>query len=88
MALTPIRMFLADTTRLPLFGDNPAELVQDVALRFQQEASRLGVTLKSMFEHPLPPVHADIGLVERVLANLIGNALKHTPPGGTVRVGG
>ncbi len=65
-----------------------AELAQDVALRFRGEADRLGVALKPMFDRPLPPVHADIALVERVLANLIENALKHTPPGGIVRVAG
>ncbi len=65
-----------------------ADLAQDVALRFQPEASRLGITLTPLFDRPLPPVYADIALVERVLANLIENALKHTPAGGTVRVGG
>ena len=31
-------------------------------------------------------VTGDIGLVERVLTNLIENALAYTPPGGSVRV--
>ena len=34
----------------------------------------------------LPLVSADISLVERVLDNLIDNALTHTPAGGSVRV--
>jgi signal transduction histidine kinase len=32
----------------------------------------------------LPPVRADRQLVQRVLANLVSNAIKHTPPGGTI----
>jgi signal transduction histidine kinase len=61
-----------------------AELVQDVAQRFQLAAQQKGVTLR--VEHPpqLPFVHADIGLIERVLANLIENALRYMPAGGRI----
>lgn len=34
----------------------------------------------------LPPVHADPGRLERILANLLGNALKHSGPEAPVRV--
>jgi signal transduction histidine kinase len=34
----------------------------------------------------LPPVSVDVELVRRVFQNVIGNAIKFTPPDGTVRV--
>jgi signal transduction histidine kinase len=35
----------------------------------------------------MPLVEADIGMVERVLENLVENALRHTPEGGRVTLG-
>lgn len=35
----------------------------------------------------LPPAHADVTLVSRVLENLIGNAIKYTPAHGVIQVG-
>jgi signal transduction histidine kinase len=63
-----------------------AELVQDVVQKFQIEAGRKQVQLHTEREKGLPFVDADIGLVERVLENLIGNAVRHTPEGGQVTV--
>ena len=34
----------------------------------------------------VPYVSADVGMIERVLDNLIDNSLKHTPEGGCVRL--
>ena len=34
----------------------------------------------------LPPVEADLGLIERVLTNLLDNAIRHTPAGGRITV--
>lgn len=62
------------------------ELVQDVVQKFQLEAGERRVTLTMELDADLPLVSADIALVERVLDNLIDNALSHTPAGGTVRV--
>lgn len=66
-----------------------AELASDVVQSLQLLAQTRGVTL----EMAPPPadergrelqVHADIGMIERVLQNLIDNAIGHTPPGGRV----
>ena len=63
-----------------------AELVQDNVQRFQLRAKEKGVTLEADFDPDLPPVRADLGLMERALENLIENALRFTPAGGAVRV--
>lgn len=63
-----------------------AELVQDVLQKFELPASKRQVALSASVDTTLPPVVADIGLIERVLTNLIDNALRHTPPQGRVHV--
>ena len=61
------------------------DLVQDVVQEFELAASNKGMRLHSM-RADLPLVIADIGLMERVLRNLIENALRYTGSGGTVTV--
>ena len=63
-----------------------AELVQDVAQKFQQQAERGSIRLETRFLGNLPFVTADIGMIERVLQNLLENALKFTPRSGLVVV--
>lgn len=63
-----------------------AELVQDVVQKFQLRAQQNGVTLDAGLRADLPLVRGDIALMERVLENLIDNAIRHTPAGGTVTV--
>lgn len=65
---------------------NLSELVQDVAQKFQLLAKEKQITLSTISEKNLPFVNADIGLIERVLENLIENAVHNTPPGGAVRL--
>jgi predicted ATPase/signal transduction histidine kinase len=63
-----------------------AELAADVVQKFRLVAEGRQVALEAQTPPRLPLVDADLGLVERVLENLIGNALKHTPPGGRICV--
>jgi signal transduction histidine kinase len=62
------------------------ELVQDVVLGFRLEADKKKVSLNLERPFEVPLVSADIGLIQRALSNLIGNALKHTDEGGRVSV--
>jgi len=45
-----------------------------------------GVVLQASIEPGLPVVHVDAVQMERVIANLVGNAIKFTPAGGRVHV--
>lgn len=62
------------------------DLVQDVFEKFELTAESKQIALQASFAPQLPPVLADLGLIERVLTNLLDNALRHTPPGGSVCV--
>ncbi len=61
-----------------------AELAQDVALKLKPRADSAGVAIDVTHPPELPLITADIGMIERVLTNLIENALYHTPSGGRV----
>ncbi|MGH8181799.1 MAG: sensor histidine kinase [Steroidobacteraceae bacterium] len=63
-----------------------ADLVQDVLQKFELTARGKGVALEARIPPRPPNVHADVAMIERVLTNLIDNAIRHTPEGGTVRI--
>lgn len=62
------------------------DLVQDVTQQFELAAANKQVGLETVLPAELPLVAADIGMMERVLKNLIENALRYTPRGGTIEV--
>ena len=63
-----------------------AEVVQDVVQKFKVPAMRRGVRIEPELEASPGMVSADLDLIERVLDNLIDNAVRHTPSGGRVTV--
>lgn len=63
-----------------------ADLVQDVLQKFELAARGKGVALEARIPSRPPNVHADVAMIERVLTNLIDNAVRHTPGGGAVRI--
>lgn len=64
-----------------------AELVQDIALQFKPIADKKNIELTAIFpEEPNTYINADIGLLNRAIANLINNAIEHTPEGGKVSI--
>ena len=63
-----------------------AELLQDIAMRFRIMADRRGVALQTLLDLTGVMVMADVEQIERVLGNLLENAIQHTPRGGQVRI--
>ena len=63
-----------------------ADLISDTLESFSELASRQGVTLEGSAESNVDPVFMDTQRIGRVLNNLIGNALRHTPAGGQVEL--
>ena len=61
-----------------------AELALDLYYKYQILAKEKSIELNIEMEEGLPLVFADIALVERVIQNLLDNALKFTPEKGTI----
>jgi signal transduction histidine kinase len=60
------------------------ELVQDVMQKLALSASSRQQSLVPLFEAGSLDVLADIGMMERVMTNLLDNAIRHTPPAGKI----
>ncbi len=63
-----------------------ADLLQDVILKFKLQADSKNIRVSANVDKAVHFVCADIALMERVLGNLIENALRYTPEGGQVAV--
>jgi two-component system OmpR family sensor kinase/two-component system sensor histidine kinase BaeS len=87
---------LAEAGQLPLVREEVdiSELLADVYTSFSGQAETTGVELR--VEIPAHPsqtgdpgadglkVNGDTGRLDQVLTNLVSNALRHTPPGGSI----
>ncbi|HEF5875066.1 TPA: HAMP domain-containing histidine kinase [Burkholderia cenocepacia] len=62
------------------------DLVQDVFQKFELAAQSRGVALHARIPPRVPVVSADLGMIERVLTNLLDNALRHTPSQGEIEI--
>ncbi|MEX0296021.1 KinB sensor domain-containing domain [Pseudomonas putida] len=62
------------------------ELLERAQVRFSEQASVKQIELIKALEPPLPRIHADIAQLDRVLDNLLHNAIRHTGSGGRIRL--
>ena len=62
------------------------DLISDVLERMRTLAEQRRVQLSGRVGSSIDPVSVDPPKIERVLANLIGNAIQHTPEGGQVTI--
>ncbi|MCB2253595.1 PAS domain-containing protein [Pseudomonas chlororaphis] len=62
------------------------DLLEQTRNRFIGTATTQGIELLVEIQAPLPRLHADRMQLERVLDNLIDNALRHTPREGAIRL--
>ena len=69
---------------------DPDVLIEDAVRAFESTAATAGVTVRAELEPPggLPILDLDPVRMREVLGNLLANAIRHTPAGGTVTVRG
>jgi signal transduction histidine kinase len=60
------------------------DLVSDTLEAIQVQAAEKGLHLRGAVAEDLPPVMMDVARIQRVLTNLVQNAIRHTPPDGTI----
>jgi signal transduction histidine kinase len=63
---------------------NVVEVVEDALLLARSASELKGVALRCSMDEDLPPLSVDIVQIERVISNLLDNAIKYTPSGGSV----
>ena len=62
------------------------ELIQDVLQKYELAAAKKQVCIAATLKQDIPMVYADIAMIERVLGNLIDNALRYTHEQGQITV--
>jgi two-component system OmpR family sensor kinase/two-component system sensor histidine kinase BaeS len=77
---------LAEAGQLPLGSDvvDVAELLADVSTSFSGQAEAAGLDLQVVVEGDVLSLTGDAGRLEQVLSNLVANAVRHTPRGGSI----
>jgi len=79
---------LAETGQLPLHATRflIADLIQDIVASFSAQAETQDVELRTDIADPSEELSADYDRLNQVLSNLVSNALRHSPEGGTISI--
>lgn len=62
------------------------QLVHDAVESFRAQAESAGVTLTAEVADNIPTVEVDPARIRQVIGNLLSNAIRHTPSGGSMKV--
>ena len=62
------------------------ELVQDITHKYRLYADEHSVQIETHLNPAAPLIYGDIAMMQRVLENLLDNALRHTPAGGRISI--
>ena len=62
------------------------ELLERARSRYASAAAARQIDLQLELGNPLPRIQADVAQLDRVLDNLLDNAIRHTPSGGRIRL--
>jgi two-component system sensor histidine kinase BaeS len=65
-----------------------AILATDIATAFEAAAGTAGISIDVDVDDSLPLLDIDPVRIREVISNLVGNAIRHTPSGGTIRITG
>ena len=78
----------AEAKQLPLNCQSTdlGSIIEEIAAPFSVVAESKAITFDVQVEPALPPVLADQHRITQVINNLLSNALRHTPEGGTIRI--
>jgi PAS domain S-box-containing protein len=68
-------------------SEDPVLLVTRAALYFEDLAFRSSIAIEAELPERLPSVMCDADRMLQAFGNLIGNAIKFTPPGSVIRIG-
>jgi signal transduction histidine kinase len=76
----------AGQLKLELQKIDPGKLIQQIVERMKPQANQKEVHLEVDVQASLPELMLDPDRITQILNNLIGNALRYTPSGGTIKV--
>ena len=82
------QLSLAEAKKLPL-DQKPTDIPQLLSRiidRIQPDADRKGVEIRLHCDAGIPSISVDSNRITQVFLNLLTNALRYTPPGGSVKI--